>query len=141
MSKYVAAALRRLVEERARSACEYCRIHDDDTFFGCQIEHIIAGKHGGPTTEDNLAYACIYCNANKGTDFAAIDSVTGVITPLFNPRRDKWNDHFAVAPDGAELVALSQVGSATIRLLKMNSPERIAERQILLKLGRYPAAT
>ena len=59
MSSYVPAALRRLVEARAHGLCEYRLIDQADTFFGCQIEHVIAEKHGGPTSADNLAYACV----------------------------------------------------------------------------------
>jgi len=94
MSSYVSAALRRLVAERAGRICEYCLIHEDDTFFGCQVEHIISEKHGGPTAEDNLAWACVFCNRYKGTDIASISS-TGKLSRLFNPRLDRWSEHFA----------------------------------------------
>ena len=30
---YIPEALRRLVAERAGGCCEYCRLHEDDTFF------------------------------------------------------------------------------------------------------------
>lgn len=43
MSKtYIATALRQLVRTRAKRVCEYCLIHEDDTYFGCQdvIEEI-----------------------------------------------------------------------------------------------------
>jgi hypothetical protein len=49
MSSYVPVALRRLVAERAEGLCEYCLVHEIDMFFGCQIEHIVAEKHGGAT--------------------------------------------------------------------------------------------
>ncbi len=62
MSTHVPANLRRFVAERADHLCEYCLIHEDDTFLGCQIEHVIAEKHRGPTVESNLAYACVFCN-------------------------------------------------------------------------------
>ena len=68
MSGYVPAHLRRLVTERANRVCEYCLIHRDDTFFGCEIEHVISEKHGGLTTPENLALACMTCNRLKGTD-------------------------------------------------------------------------
>ena len=42
MTSYVRAELRRLVESRARRLCEYCLIHEDDTYLGCQVDHIIA---------------------------------------------------------------------------------------------------
>ena len=31
--------LRRQVAERAYHVCEYCLIHEDDTFWGCQVHH------------------------------------------------------------------------------------------------------
>ena len=69
MSKtYISVALRRTVAKRANRLCEYCLIHEDDTYFGCQVDHIISEKHDGPTDESNLAYACLYCNRNKGSD-------------------------------------------------------------------------
>lgn len=46
---YVSAELRRLVVARAEGVCEYCLIAEEDTFYGCQIDHIISEKHGGPT--------------------------------------------------------------------------------------------
>jgi ATP-binding cassette subfamily F protein uup len=40
-TSYISAELRRLVVARAESLCEYCLIHEDDTFFGCEVDHII----------------------------------------------------------------------------------------------------
>ena len=54
MSSYISSDLRELVAERAEYLCEYCLIHEDDTHFGCQVDHIISVKHGGPTTAGNL---------------------------------------------------------------------------------------
>ena len=56
---YVSVELRRLVLFRADRRCEYCLIHEDDTFFGCEVDHIVSEKHDGPTVADNLAYACL----------------------------------------------------------------------------------
>jgi hypothetical protein len=41
MRSYVSEELRRLVANRAERLCEYCLIHEDDTFFGCVIDHIV----------------------------------------------------------------------------------------------------
>jgi 5-methylcytosine-specific restriction endonuclease McrA len=63
MSKsYILAEVRALVRERAKRCCEYCLVHEDDVYFGCQVDHIISKKHGGKTEADNLAYAGIFCN-------------------------------------------------------------------------------
>ena len=72
MSSYVSAELRRLVANRADHLCEYCLIHEDHTYFGCQMDHIISEKHGGPTEVDNLAYACVFCNRAKGSDIGSM---------------------------------------------------------------------
>ena len=50
MTTYVAAELRRLVVSRANCLCEYCLIHEDDAHYGCQVDHVIAEKHGGITS-------------------------------------------------------------------------------------------
>ncbi len=72
MSSYINAVLRRLVAIRANSLCEYCLIHEEDAFFGCEVDHIISEKHGGQTEADNLAYACAFCNRAKGSDIGSI---------------------------------------------------------------------
>jgi 5-methylcytosine-specific restriction endonuclease McrA len=58
MPSYINEELRRLVALRAEYLCEYCLIHEEDTFYGCEVDHIISLKHGGPTEAENLAYAC-----------------------------------------------------------------------------------
>lgn len=83
MSSYIPAHLRRLVTERAQGLCEYCLIHDD-TYLQCQIEHIIAEKHGGPTSDDNLALACVFCNRAKGTDIATVLPPDGRLSRLYS---------------------------------------------------------
>jgi hypothetical protein len=118
---------------RARGRCEYCGIHKVDTIFGCQVDHILSEKHGGSARLDNLAYACAFCNRHKGSDIASLDEA-GKLTPLFHPRRDVWAEHFAF--DGSTLLGLSASGRATVRLLRINAPERIMEREFLLRAGR-----
>jgi hypothetical protein len=137
MSSFVRSTLRRLVIERAEGLCEYCLIHERDTFFGCQVEHVIAEKHGGATIDDNLAYACVICNRSKGSDIATVAPVTGRLTQLFNPRGDAWSDHF-VLEDGW-IHGMTDVGDATAKLLQFNSPERVEERRELIAAGRFPS--
>lgn len=132
----VSSQLRQLVIERAQGCCEYCLIDQDDTNFDHQIDHLIAIKHGGQTVSENLALACVECNLHKGTDLTAIDPVDGVIVPLFNPRKQVWSEHFALA--GARLVGQTQTGRATVALLGLNNPARLLERQSLIAAGRYP---
>jgi 5-methylcytosine-specific restriction endonuclease McrA len=84
---------RLLVIERARRRCEYCLVHEDNTGFPHQIDHISSRKHGGSSGIGNLAYACILCNRYKGTDISSIDH-SGRSIRLFDPRRDSWDEHF-----------------------------------------------
>lgn len=52
----------RLVWQRARDTCEYCRLAQAFSKLPFEIDHIIAKKHGGQTVPGNLALACFYCN-------------------------------------------------------------------------------
>ena len=138
MSSYISPALRRLVATRAEYLCEYCLIHEDDTFFGCEVDHIISEKHGGQTAESNLAYACAFCNRSKGNDVGSIVHRTGLFARFFSPRTDFWADHFAL--DGVMILALSDIGEVTVRILDFNNAERLFERRALQEIGRYPTA-
>jgi hypothetical protein len=133
---YISAELRRLAVVRADGLCEYCLIHEDDTFFGCEIDHIISEKHGGLTVAENLAYACLACNRNKGPDLGSIWGPTGSLVRFFNPRLDMWSDHFSL--DGAVIRPLTPIGSVTDRIFGFNEIERLLEREALRDLGRYP---
>ncbi|PSB01301.1 HNH endonuclease [Merismopedia glauca] len=121
---YISVELRRLVINRADSLCEYCLILETDRPSGCQIEHIISLKHGGPTTEDNLAYACVFCNLQKGTDLGSINWQTGELVRFFNPRRDLWADHFRL--DEAIIQPLTIIGEVTARILDFNDRDRLS---------------
>ena len=136
MTSDIPDELRSAVVQRADGRCEYCLIHEQDAGFPHQIDHIVSRKHGGLSTLENLAFACVLCNRYKGADVASIDSQTGELVRLFNPRQDRWVDHFRL--DGATIVPLSAIGGVTASLLRMNGTERMAERLLLQELGTYP---
>ena len=138
MASYVNAELRRQVEERAGGKCEYCLIHDDDTYVGCQVDHIIAVKHGGLTEQDNLAFACAVCNRAKGTDIASLIPGTRKLIKLFNPRTDAWADHFRLDMVTLLIEPTTDIGRVTAALLGFNEIERVLERQSLVQIGRFP---
>jgi hypothetical protein len=137
MGSHVGADLRRQVAGRAGRLCEYSLIHEDDTFFGCQVDHVISEKHGGQTEAANLAYACAFCNRHKGADIGSISQRSGRLTALFNPRTDSWQDHFRL--EDATIVPLTAVGEVTANILGFNSIDRILERSALIEAGRYPS--
>jgi len=137
VTRYISPEVRRLVASRADSLCEYCLIPDANG-VGFQIDHIISVKHGGATTPDNLAYACIFCNLQKGTDLGSINWQTGELVRFFNPRRDFWGEHFQL--NEAVIQPLTDIGEVTTRIFDFNNDERILERQALMEVGRYPSA-
>jgi 5-methylcytosine-specific restriction endonuclease McrA len=92
-SRYINAELRELVAVRAGFICEYCLISEDDTYFGCQVEHIISLKHSGLSNPENLAYSCVYCNRFKGSDIGSVSVRTRELIRFYNPRTDSWLEH------------------------------------------------
>jgi hypothetical protein len=122
-------AIRELVRSRAAGICEYCPISERLTLAEHEVDHVIAVKHGGQTVVENLALCCAVCNRFKGSDIASIDPETGQLTPLFHPRLDCWDDHYEFR-DG-EILGLTARGRVTVRLLRMNRPTRVKERQLL----------
>jgi hypothetical protein len=137
---YIPVPLRRQVRERANECCEYCLIPESLTWASHTIDHIIAEKHGGSTTADNLGLACTLCNIRKGSDLASIDKQAGFVEPLFHPRSDRWRDHFQLI--GGQIEPLTPSGRATARLLQFNAPARVQEREVLFAAGaiREPMA-
>ena len=133
---FVSTALRQFVKTRANGLCEYCLIHERDTYFGCQVVHVISVKHGGANGENNLAYACTYCNRNKGSDIGSIQLQTKLFIRFFNPRIDLWTDHFRL--DGVRIVSLTNIGEVTARILDFNHVDRLIEREELMRIGHYP---
>ena len=132
----ISLALRRKVVERAKACCEYCRVHSGDVLFPHEPDHVRSEKHGGQTTLENIAFAWFHCNRHKGSDLGSVDSETGNLTPLYNPRAQKWSEHFLL--HGAVIVPRSAEGRVTVALLKMNAPDRIRVRQALADSARYP---
>jgi hypothetical protein len=125
----ISEELRAEVAQRAGQRCEYCLIHEDEAGFPHQVDHIVSRKHGGSSSSENLAYACLISNRYKGSDVASIDPHTGALIRLFNPRQDRWVDHFRFS--GTLIEPVSSIGSASVRLLRLNAPERVSERRLL----------
>jgi 5-methylcytosine-specific restriction endonuclease McrA len=87
-------ALTRLVWQRAKRRCEYCQLPQEADDRPFEIDHIRSRKHRGPTLGSNLALSCFRCSSFKGSDISSLDDHTRKLTPLFNPRRHKWANHF-----------------------------------------------
>ena len=128
-------ALQREVWQRAGAACEYCRLPQAFDPLPFQIDHVIAEQHHGATASENLALACLHCNKHKGPNIAGIVPQSKRVVRLFNPRRDKWKRHFHW--DGAVLTGRTSIGRATIEVLKINAPQNVALRRVLIQNGEF----
>jgi hypothetical protein len=129
-------ALRELVRRRANYLCEYCHLPEAAApFVTLHVEHVRAKQHHGGDDELNLALACPDCNFKKGPNVATVSQETGQVVPLFNPRTDSWDEHFAMV--GLEIVGLTPIGQATVSLLDMNDDERIVVRAELKAEGLF----
>lgn len=74
-----------------------------------------------------------YATNIKGSDIASVDPAAGNIVPLYNPRQDRWLEHFQLI--GAQIIPMTPTGRATIRLLQLDHPDRIEERDLLIAAG------
>ena len=128
------AALRQFVWARAGHRCEYCRLAQAAApFLTFHLEHVQAQQHVVDDSPDNLAMACPDWNRHKGPNLVTLDALTREIVRLFHPRQHVWEDHFAYI--GAILTGRSPIGEATIRLLQVNTVERVEMRAELQSCG------
>jgi HNH endonuclease len=132
------------VRHRANHRCEYCRLPQAAFRRPFHLEHVVAKQHGGTAELDNLALACWFCNLKKGRNLTGIDPDTGQITPLFHPRKDRWEEHFAeevgtlISP-GIEIRGLTATGRATARAPGMNEEMRQMLRYELWREAMFGA--
>lgn len=137
MSNYISSEIREIVANRANFICEYCLIAEEDAYFKFQIEHIISRKHEGSSELENLALACVFCNRYKGSDIASLTPETNRLIRFYNPRTDRWREHFRL--HGVVIEPLTEIGEATVRILQINHDDQILEREVLSRRRRYPS--
>jgi len=132
----MARVRRSLVKQRARQRCEYCQLAQEFSILPHQVDHVRATKHHGPNTMENTCFSCAHCNAAKGSNVAGYDPESGVLTPLFNPRVDKWEVHFHW--NGGFLVGQTAVGRVTVDVLRVNDSDCVEQRQELIEAELFP---
>ena len=135
MSGDIPNTLRELVAPRSSNRCEYCQIPQSVSAHKDEADHIIPRQHGGATNADNLAFACLRCNRRKGPNIGSFDPSSGFLTPFFHPRTQKWHEHFRL--NGSLIQPLTPEARVTIKILDINSTDRVAERRLLIKAGLY----
>jgi hypothetical protein len=131
----LSGALREAVIERAGNRCEYCQLPAQLQVGGFEIDHIEPRSRGGQTVLSNLALACPNCNAHKWAHIDGEDPESGQHALLFNPRQQRWVDHFEWSdPSRYEIVGTSSQGRATVSRLQMNHPDLVSIRRLLAEL-------
>lgn len=137
MGRHIPRALATAVRERAGDVCEYCHIPQRTQEATFHIDHIRPLSLGGATAADNLALACVSCSLHKAAKQSSRDPRTNKVVPLFHPRTDTWNDHFAFTANW-RLRGRTPSGRATVEALQMNRPVILAIRQELVRIGTFP---
>jgi len=130
--------LKELVYSRSNELCEYCKspaIYSPDPFC---MEHIIPKSKGGKTEPENLALSCYGCNNHKYNNTHGVDITTGNTVQLYNPRIQKWNEHFIWNDDATKIIGLTTIGRATVDALKLNRQRLQNFRKLLFEAGEHP---
>ncbi|MEO1445641.1 MAG: HNH endonuclease [Cyanobacteria bacterium J06635_11] len=136
--------LREAVRERAKYLCEYCQSSERLSASRFTVDHITPRSLGGSDNFENLALACRRCNERRYNFVASIDPNTQKTVPIFNPRLQDWDEHFAWSNQGVVIKGLTPIGRATCIRLDLNDtryPEEdsIREtRRFWIQTGRHP---
>lgn len=137
-------ATRQIIRERAGFVCEYCHSPERLSASRFTIDHIIPVSLGGSDEIQNLALACRRCNERRYNFIAGFDPETQEIVPIFNPRQQKWEDHFTWISNGTVIKGITLVGRATCNRLDLNDmryPEEDSirsTRRFWVQTGLHP---
>jgi hypothetical protein len=137
--KKIPSEVVRRVREAAGNRCGYCQSRQEYVHATMEIDHIIPVVEGGTDEEENLWLACPICNGHKYDRSSGIDPATGNTVPLFNPRTQKWADHFKWIDDGLLVIGMTPIGRATVVVLLLNEdPIAMQTRPNWIAAGWHP---
>ena len=102
------------------------------------LENLVT--HGAARDSDlgNLALSCSGCNGHKYNKTEAPDPTDGTLAPFFNPRQQRWHDHFCWNDNYTHIVGVTPIGRATVEALRLNRPGLVNMRQVLYGIGKHP---
>ena len=112
--------VRQAIRIRAKYLCEYCHSPERLSANRFTVDHIIPQSLGGSDEIENLALACRRCNERRYNFVAGIDPDTEEIVPIFNPRQQKWEEHFVWIDGGISIEGITPIGRATCIRLDLN---------------------
>ena len=102
------------------------------------LEHIIPLAKGGTSVEENLWMACALCNGHKATKTEGLDAESDDVVSLFNPRTQKWADHFQWVENGLLIDGRTPVGRVTVDALHLNNQHLTRARRRWILAGWHP---
>jgi len=137
---YIAEEVRARVRTQAADRCGYCRSPQRLVLGWLEIEHIIPKVAGGSDEEENLWLGCRLCNNYKGSQTESLDPETGQRLRLFDPRRQRWCDHFSWSEDGTRVFGRTPCGRATVIALQLNKLIALMVRSEWVAAGWHPPA-
>jgi hypothetical protein len=130
--------MREAVRLRANDRCEYCQLPVEASADGLVLDHVIRSCAGGESALANLAWSCPSCNARKRASTHAVDPASKVLTRSFDPRNERWRDHFAWTSDLMRIEPLTATGRATVGMLDLNRQQILWLRGMMLRVGLSP---
>lgn len=134
----ISTALREKVRSQASHRCGYCLAPQRLVLWALEIDHIIPVAEGGSDDEENLCLACRACNNAKSTKTEGLDPLTGRSEPLFNPRKQVWQEHFRWSASGVEIIGITPIGRATVAALDLNNVISAMVRRNWVSVGWHP---
>ena len=140
MARNLSEAIKDQIRQRANGLCEYCHAIEEWQYVRFTIDHIQPRSQGGSNDLNNLALACFHCNRKKYDKNSAIDPKTGIESQLFNPRYDRWDEHFIWSSDRLRLLGLNPIGRATVLALECNRDRLVSIRVADIAINRHPPA-
>jgi 5-methylcytosine-specific restriction endonuclease McrA len=126
----ISKSLRQQVINEAGYRCEYCRTSSRLTGMPLVMDHILPSSLGGNDERENLAACCYRCNEFKGAKITANDPVKNESISLFNPRLQRWLDHFQWANGGTHIIGITAIGRGTVLALRLNNEDVVQARAI-----------
>ncbi len=140
-SRPISEALYQSLALDAGRQCGYCRAPQQALPYRLEVEHLLPTSRGGENIRSNLWLSCHKCNKVRSNRLVAIDPLTNEEAPVFNPRLDTWDDHFAWQCEGLYIVGRTATGRATVEALRLNDPYHQSARTVWMLAGIYPPKT
>jgi hypothetical protein len=138
VSDYISDELRERIRLQAGDRCGYCLSPQHLVMGTLEIEHILPKSTGGSTDEANLWLACRLCNNFKASQTQGINPETGDVVALFNPRQQRWSEHFQWDVEATHIRGTTPCGRATAAALRLNNLVAVTVRQYWVDAGWHP---